>query len=189
MIKSGAIIKTKLFNKKYNKPNEYDLILKAQKGNDNAFEELINKYEDYLYKMAFIYVKNEHDALDIFQETVLNSYLNISTLKNPKYFKTWITKILINNVNMKNRHYNKFQDKEVSDYIGDISYSSLEENLDLYNAIDSLESKYRTPIILQYFYDLTISQIAEITDCNENTVKSNIRRAKNKMYSMLKEDK
>ena len=49
--------------------------------------------------------------------------------------------------------------------------------------------KYKTPVILQYFHDLTIPQIAEIMECNENTVKSNIRRAKKKLYDILKEEK
>lgn len=59
----------------------------------------------------------------------------------------------------------------------------------MYDAIDILDEKYRTAIILQYFYDLTIQQISEITNTNENTVKTNIRRAKKKMYDFLKEDK
>jgi RNA polymerase sigma-70 factor (ECF subfamily) len=161
----------------------------AQYGNDNCFEKLIDIYEKYLYKMAFLYVKNEHDALDIYQETVLKAYMNISKLQNPKLFKTWITRILINNIHTRNRHYNKFQDEETEDYIGDFTYSSIEEKLDLYDAIDVLEEKYRTPIILQYFYDLTIEQIADIINCNENTVKTNLRRAKKKMYDVLKEEK
>ncbi len=188
MIESIAMKKIRLFNKKQRKYTEIELISKSQKGCDESFEQLINLHKEYLYKMAFLHVKNEHDALDIYQETVYKAYINISKLRNTKYFKTWITKILINNVNMKNRYYNKFQDEQVEDYIGEISYSNLEEHMDLYDAVDSLEEKYKTPIILQYFHDLTISQIAEIMECNENTVKSNIRRAKKKLYDILKEE-
>ena len=92
-------------------------------------------------------------------------------------------------INSYNRHYNKFQDGQVEDYIGEIEYSNIEENIDLYDAIDRLGEKYKTPVILQYFHDLTIPQIAEIMECNENTVKSNIRRAKKKLYDILKEEK
>ncbi|MPM14337.1 hypothetical protein SDC9_60699 [bioreactor metagenome] len=189
MIENIAMKKIKLFNKKQQKYTENELITKAQSGCDESFEKLINTYKEYLYKTAFLYVKNEHDALDIYQETVYKAYINISKLRNVNYFKTWITKILINNVNMKNRHYKKFQDEQVEDYIGEIAYSNIEENIDLYDAIDSLEEKYKTPVILQYFHDLSISQIAEIMDSNENTVKSYIRRAKKKLYDILKEEK
>lgn len=189
MIENIAMKKIKFFNKKQEKYTEYKLVSQAQNGCDESFEKLMNLYKEYLYKMAFLYVKNEHDALDIYQETVYKSYINISKLRDANFFKTWITKILINNVNMKNRHYNKFQDEQVEDYIGDISYSNIEENIDLYDAIDSLEEKYKTPVILQYFHDLTIPQIAQIMECNENTIKSYIRRAKKKLYDILKEDK
>ena len=67
--------------------------------------------------------------------------------------------------------------------------SMIMQNIDLYDAIDRLDEKYKTPVILQYFHDLTIPQIAEIMECNENTVKSYIRRAKKKLYDILKEEK
>lgn len=189
MIENIAMKRIKFFNKKQRKYNEYKLIEQAQSGCDESFEKIINMYKEYLYKTAFLYTKNEHDALDVYQETVYKTYINISKLRNSNHFKTWITKILINNVNMKNRHYSKFQDEEVEDYIGEISYSSIEENIDLYDAIDSLDEKYKTPIILQYFQDLTTAQIADIMECNENTVKSYIRRGKKKLYDILKEGK
>lgn len=188
MTENIVLKRVRLFSKKSKLIEEIDLISKAKKGSDEAFEELINTYKEYLYKMAFIYTKNEHDALDIYQETVYKIYLNIDKLKDSSYFKTWITRILINNVNMKNRHVNRFKDVEVEDYIGEIEYSSIEEKIDLYDAIDVLEEKYKTPIILQYFQDLTVSQISKIMDCNENTVKSYIRRGKKKLYDLLKEE-
>lgn len=188
MTENIVLKRARLFSKKNKSTEEIDLVRDAKKGSDQAFEELINIYKEYLYKMAFIYTKNEHDALDIYQETVYKGYLNIDKLKDSSYFKTWITRILINNVNMKNRHVNRFKDVEVEDYIGEIEYSSIEEKIDLYDAIDVLEEKYKTPIILQYFQDLTVSQISKIMDCNENTVKSYIRRGKKKLYDLLKEE-
>ena len=188
MTENIVLKRVRLFSKKNKSTEEIDLVRDSKKGSDQAFEELINIYKEYLYKMAFIYTKNEHDALDIYQETVYKIYLNIDKLKDSSYFKTWITRILINNVNMKNRHVNRFKDVEVEDYIGEIEYSSIEEKIDLYDAIDVLEEKYKTPIILQYFQDLTVSQISKIMDCNENTVKSYIRRGKKKLYDLLKEE-
>lgn len=168
--------------------SEEDLIKQAQRGDDLAFERLMDLYESYLYKMAFLYVKNEQDAMDIYQETTLKAYMNISKLKNLSSFKTWITRILINNVYNRNNQYKKMKEEKIEDYIGECSYSTIESNIDLYDALDLLKENYRTPIILQYFYGLTIQQISQITNTNENTVKTNIRRAKKKMYDALKED-
>ncbi len=188
MIKGNIIKRVMGFNKSQKLSSEEVLIRKSQEGDDESFEKLIDMYENYLYKMAFLHVKNEQDAMDIYQDTVLKAYLNISKLKSISSFKTWITKILVNNVYERGRYLNKFSDEETKDYIGDYSYLKLEEKIDLYDAIDVLEEKYRTPIILQYFYDLTIAEISKITNCNENTVKTNIRRAKKKMYDILKEE-
>ena len=166
-----------------------ELVKQAKMGNDEAFTQLIIQMQCEMFRIAQTRLKNIDDANDAIQQTNLYAYKNLRQLKEDKYFKTWIIKILINNVNMKNRHYNKFQDEPVEDYIGEIEYSNIEENIDLYDAIDRLDEKYKTPVILQYFHDLTISQIAEIMECNENTVKSNIRRAKKKLYDILKEEK
>lgn len=188
-MRGNLIKKFKQFDNENDYSNEEYLITQSKKGDDYAFEKLIDIYEKYLYKMAFLYVKNTQDALDIYQETVLKAYINISKLKNHKSFKTWITKILINNVYSRSKYFTKFENSYEEDFIGDFSYINIEEKIDLYDAIDILEEKYRTAIILQYFYDLTVQQISEITNTNQNTVKTNIRRAKKKMYDILKEDK
>ena len=64
----------------------------------------------------------------------------------------------------------------------------IEEKLDLYNAIELLNSKYKTVIILKYFNDMSIDTIADIMDIPVNTVKSHLRRAKQELNKILKED-
>ena len=72
------------------------LVKKAQKGNDKAFLKLFQKYEEEIFRMAYVYVKNESDALDVVQEVAYHSFKKIDTLKNPEYLKTWLIKIAIN---------------------------------------------------------------------------------------------
>ncbi|MDU7966864.1 MAG: sigma-70 family RNA polymerase sigma factor [Paeniclostridium sordellii] len=189
MIKSNILNKVRGFDIGKELYVEETLIKQSQWGNDDAFEKLIDRYEGYLYKMAFLYVKNEQDAMDIYQETVLKAYLNITKLKDRKAFKTWITKILVNNVYTKNNQAKKIQENHIKLDTKEFNHIDIEEKIDLYDAIDILEEKYRTPIILQYFYDLTTKQISEITNFNENTIKTNIRRGKKKIYEILKEEK
>ncbi|MFR4766104.1 MAG: sigma-70 family RNA polymerase sigma factor [Paraclostridium sordellii] len=189
MIKSKILNKVRSFDIGKELSVEETLIKQSQWGNDDAFEKLIDIYEGYLYKMAFLYVKNEQDAMDIYQETVLKAYLNITKLKDRKAFKTWVTKILVNNVYTKNNPAKKVQENHIKLDTKEFNHIDIEEKIDLYDAIDILEEKYRTPIILQYFYDLTTKQISEITNFNENTIKTNIRRGKKKIYEILKEEK
>lgn len=73
-----------------------NLVKKAQKGNDKAFLTLFQEYEQEIYRIAILYVKNQNDALDIVQETAYPSFKTIKNLKEPKYFKTWLIRIAIN---------------------------------------------------------------------------------------------
>lgn len=73
-----------------------DLVLKAQKGDDKAYLALFQQYEQDIYIMAFIYVKNQSDALDVVQETAYRSFKAIKYLNEPKYFKTWLIRIAVN---------------------------------------------------------------------------------------------
>ncbi|EIS9447443.1 TPA: sigma-70 family RNA polymerase sigma factor [Clostridioides difficile] len=169
-----------------NQNDNDNMVISAINGNKHAIEQLINEQKEYLYKTAFLYTKDENEAMDICQETIYKTILNIHKLREPSCFKTWMTKILINNVNEVNRNKIKIFDNDFQiELIKDISYEKLEEKLDLYSAIDLLEEKFKTPIIFQYFQDMTIKEIAEVLECNENTVKTYLRRGKKKLYEIL----
>ncbi|PYH25335.1 hypothetical protein US8_03998 [Bacillus altitudinis] len=74
------------------------LIKKAQKGNVPAFETLMLMYQERLYKTAFLYTRNKEDSLDAVQETVIKAFKHLSGLKEPAYFSTWLTRILIHTI-------------------------------------------------------------------------------------------
>ena len=161
---------------------------KSIKTNCASFEKLLLQYKSYLYKVAYTYVKDKQVALDILQETSFKAWLNIHTLKDEEKFKPWITKILVNTA----LNYIKKESKVI--YMEDensIIYSeksiSLEEKLDLYDAIDLLKPKYKTVIILKYFDDMKIEDISYVLNTPENTVKSHLKRAKESLSSILKE--
>ena len=161
---------------------------KSIKTNCASFEKLLLQYKSYLYKVAYTYVKDKQVALDILQETSFKAWLNIHTLKDEEKFKPWITKILVNTA----LNYMKKESKVI--YMEDensIIYSeksiSIEEKLDLYDAIDLLKPKYKTVIILKYFDDMKIEDISYVLDVPINTVKSHLRRAKEELNNTLKE--
>ena len=169
--------------------NDIKLAKKALKGDSSAYIELMKLHKVYLYKIAYSYVKDEQRALDILQEVTYKGLLNISKLKSPEFFKTWITKILINeaiNVTKKDSKV-VYLDEETS--IASVNKSiSVEERLDLYSAIDKLNENHKSVIILKYFNDMTIDNIAYTMDIPPNTVKSYLRRAKGTLGKILKED-
>ena len=75
--------------------NEF-LIRKAKKGDKDAFCRLMDEQVQCMYKVAFSYLKNDEDAADAIQDTILSCYENLKSLKQNKYFKTWMIRILIN---------------------------------------------------------------------------------------------
>ena len=171
-----------------NKLNEIKLIKESMKGNKESFGILIKSNKEYLYKMAFLYVKDEKDALEVIHETVYRAFLNIEKLKKAKFFNTWITRILINvSIDfLKRKGKNQMLD-ESTPIIKEKCEISTEEKLDLYNAIDLLNDNYKTVIIMMYFNDMKIKDISKVMETPENTVKTYLRRAKQALGEILKE--
>lgn len=171
-----------------NKLNEIKLIKESMKGNKESFGILIKNNKEYLYKMAFLYVKDEQDALEVIHETVYRAFLNIEKLKKAKFFNTWITRILINvSIDfLKRKGKNEMLD-ESTPIIKEKCEISTEEKLDLYNAIDLLNDNYKTVIIMMYFNDMKIKDISKVMETPENTVKTYLRRAKQALGEILKE--
>ncbi|RMC99950.1 sigma-70 family RNA polymerase sigma factor [Clostridium autoethanogenum] len=157
---------------------------------EKAFEYLMNISKEGLYRIAFAYAKNEQDALDILQETVYKAYISIYKLKKPKYFKTWISKILINNaidfINKKKK-INYLPDS-LSDESHYYKENHIEEKLDILNYIDKLEDKYKNIIFLKYFQDLTIAEISQVMDCPIGTVKTHLNKALSSLRIFMGKD-
>ena len=171
-----------------NELNEIKLIKESIKGNKESFGILIKNNKEYLYKMAFLYVKDEQDALEVIHETVYRAFLNIEKLKKAKFFNTWITRILINvSIDfLKKKGKNEMLD-ESTPIIKEKCEISTEEKLDLYNAIDLLNDNYKTVIIMMYFNDMKIKDISKVMETPENTVKTYLRRAKQALGEVVKE--
>ena len=169
--------------------NENKLVKKAIDGDKNSFICIFKKYKINLYKIAYMYVKDEEKALEILQETIVKGVFNIHKLKNPSYFKTWITRILINVAIDMNRKSSKIEQlDEGHNVIEHIETVSLEERIDLYNAVDLLKDNYKTVIIMKYFNDMKIKEIAEIMSIPQNTVKTYLTRARVELKNILKEN-
>lgn len=155
----------------------------AIKGDEDAFSYLMDINKENLYRTAFAYVKNKEDALDVLQETVYKAFISIEKLKEPKYFNTWLTRILINNaINLINKN------KKIISIVDNLSNTenirkenNIEDKLDIISAIDSLEDKYKNVIILKYFQDLTINEISQILECPLGTVKTHLNKGLSKL--------
>lgn len=166
------------------------LVKKAQKGNDKAFLTLFKKYEQDIYRMAYIYVKNQTDALDIVQETAYRSFKTIESLKEPKYFKTWLMRIVINCSLDFLRKQKKVVplDGEVVASIADDKNEEVDLALTLRDVVKLLDEREKSVIILRFYEGLTFQEIAETLDIPLGTVKTISYRGLDKLRENLKGD-
>ena len=139
----------------------------------------IKKNQEKFYKIALTYSKNEDAALDIVQEAIVKALNNINKLKKEEYVKTWFYRILINECLQHIKKSKRISIYEFLDIESQIEWNddiSINE-IDMYKYIESLDSKLKTVIILRYFEDMKIEEIAKITKTNVNTVKSRLYKA------------
>lgn len=169
------------------------LIEKAISGDKDAFGKIISQYEKKLYIIAKSRINNEEDVKDIIQETIMNAYINLKTLKDIEKFNSWITTILINTCN-------KFYTKN---NINVVSYDGMVENsinlacdqdteginnyMDFAQIIGFLEVEDRTIITMYYMEDYTTKEIGEIFNINESTLRSRISRIRERIKQNLNE--
>lgn len=157
------------------------LVKKAVRRDTEAYGQLMEYYKEYLYRTAYLFTGNQEQALDIVGETILKGFRSIHKLKKPEYFRTWLTKILMNTANDCYRRYPEMEDLEA--LMGQAAAApeagiTIEERLDLNDAVSRLPDKYREVIILKYFDELKISEIARVMGMPEGTVKAYLHRAK-----------
>lgn len=141
------------------------------------------------YRLAYSYVRNKENALDIVQDSIVKALNSIDRLEEIAYFKTWFYRIIVNtsiDFIRKHKRMTVMDDDVLSVYL-----PQLEDELtdmDLQDAIDQLPSTYKTLIILRFFEDLKIEEIAAITNENMNTTKTRLYSALKKLRIEVGED-
>ncbi len=148
----------------------------------NAEQELIRLVErnkEKYYRIAFAYVKNKDDALDIIHDTIVKALQKIDSLRKKEYLETWFYRILINeSISNIRKSTNIVYFDELPEYqIPAAEDLDKEQYLTLYSAIDKLPPKLKTIVILRFFEDMKLDEIAEITSTKLSTVKARLYKA------------
>lgn len=140
-------------------------------------QEILNSYEKF-YRLAFSYVKNEQDAMDVVQESVYKAMKYASQVKQPEYIRTWLWRIVINTAVDATKRRARFVSE---DKVQETGKEDHYEDTDVLSALYDLEERERRVIVLKYFEEWTIKEIAECLKVNQNTVKSILYRALKKL--------
>ena len=146
-------------------------------------QELLASY-DSLYRLAFTYVKNESDAMDIVQESAYKAIRNAASVKNKAFIKTWLWRIAINTsiefLRDKQREYSCEIPQEYGREDVYLDFDTME-------ALNVLNDKERAAVVLRYFEELKRQEIADALEENLSTTKSRLYRSLKKMKIKLTE--
>jgi len=182
--------------------NEYDinLVTSAKNGDTRAFEELYDRYYGKIFALACMTVKNEADAEDILQQAFLSAWRNMHALTSPEAFSTWLQKITLNQcyslLRKKNIKILMDAESETEDFTEDESDEFLPavyaERDDLRSRlgkiIDSLSEVQKQTVVLHYFNEQKVEEIAYIMECNVGTVKSRLFLARKAIRAEVEEE-
>ncbi|MDD6812467.1 MAG: RNA polymerase sigma factor [Lachnospiraceae bacterium] len=169
------------------------LVEQLKQGEKEAFDTLYEKYKNMALRTAYLITGNRTDSEDVVQDTFVKVWLHRRELKNNSGFKAWMMQILVRTAYRMGKKKNReFPDEETvirMENRTDISsleqVMQLEERKEVYAAIRKLPVKQRTVVILFYYNQCSVSEIAGLLGCMEGTVKSRLHTARKNMKKAL----
>jgi RNA polymerase sigma-70 factor, ECF subfamily len=186
--------------------NDTELILQAQRGNMDAFEKLVQRYDKQVLTIAAGYVNSSDDAKDIYQEVFLRVYKGIPKFQHKSEFSTWLfritTNVCLSHRSLRKRHSHTSLDQNISNNDGatytlkdklpsdaetDRKTHDAEISLRIEQALTTLSPRQRLVFTLKHYDGYKIREIAEMIKCTEGTVKKYLFEAIDRMQKQLKD--
>lgn len=185
----------------YSSAEDRSLVQAAQKGDMEAFEELVGRHRDKVYARAFTMMRNEEEALDLSQEAWVKGWQRLAQFQGEASFSTWITRIVINlcldELRRRKRHRGESIQAMEEESGGverlmpivEANAAAGLENQELRARIDEamrkLSDEHRTVLTLHEFQDMEYKEIARVMDCSIGTVMSRLFYARRRLAGLL----
>jgi len=171
------------------------LVKRAQSGNSEAFTELYGLTYNHIYNYAARYLKDEHLAYDAVQETYITAFKNLKGIKDPSLFVAWINQINFHTCfdmcKKNNSTYGLINHEQLEltrddniEHNPEDIYEKNDEIDKLHNAIDSLPFHEKQVIVLRYYNDMKLEEIAKALSISRSTVKRYLQTAKDKLSKL-----
>jgi len=181
-------MKTEFDHKSFNNLSDEKCVKMAVDGINEAYDELVKRYHDKIYGLAYRMLGNVQDADDTTQESFFEAYKSLKSFQHRSKFSTWLYRVAINTCQQfirKNKSRRRaiagFEEKvkqmAVSPKTPDYLALKKERNQLIQSAIDHLPEKQKTVVVLFYMQHLKYREIAELLDCSEGTVASRLNTA------------
>lgn len=145
---------------------------------DDQFADYVMEHKHSFYRLSHSYVKNPEDAMDVVQEAIHKALKSVHRLEDASKMHSWFYKIVVNTALDFLRKKKRVQvtDDDTLEFLSQ-GESDVYEDQDVKRAIEDLPEMYRVIIILRFFEDLKLEDIAQILDENENTIKTRLYKA------------
>ncbi len=171
------------------------LVSRAQTGDFRAFEELVRRYRNDVFALAYHFLRNREEAWDTSQEVFIKAHRSLKRFRGDASFKTWLMRITSNQCKdyLKKRRlstvsYNDAIEAEhaTSPVLGPSHAAEAQELGDaITKALDGLSFKHRTAFVLREFEGLSYEDMAQVMGCNVGTVMSRLHHARKKLQNSL----
>lgn len=164
-------------------------VKRAKEGDVNEIGNIIQENVQAMYRVAFGILKNEDEIYDAISNTTIIVFEKIASLKKEELFKTWLTRILINEC-YKIYNQNKkviYLENCTPESLGNLQYIEKDrlEEQDARNLLKNLSKDLKETVMLYYFEDFSVKEVAEILNIPEGTVKSRLSKARKDLEKVL----
>lgn len=162
----------------------------CRRGESEAFDRLVERYQRHVYRLCYRYVNNHHDANDLAQEVFLKAYRALGRFRGDSSFSTWLYRIAVNTC-LNFRSARRPQTHELSDGLADPASGVAarlehdERSRRVLEAVARLPEKQKATVILKVYHDLTHEEVAQILGASVGTVKANLFHALGNLRKML----
>jgi len=173
-------------------PTDEELVGQVLGGDKKAFETLIRRHNQRLFRTGMALLKNETDVEDAMQTAYINAYLNLSKFEGRSAFSTWLTRILLNQCYEQQRQSALARstvgsaDNLITMATPDRELGNKELTRLLEKAVEQLPEKYRLVFVLREVEELSVRETSEVLDIEASNVKTRLNRAKNMLREHLK---
>jgi RNA polymerase sigma-70 factor, ECF subfamily len=170
--------------------DDREAVAACLRGEREAFDRLVEKYQRDVYRLCYRYVNNHQDANDMAQEVFLKAYRALDRFRGDSAFSTWIYRIAVNTC-LNFRASRKPEGAELPDALPDKAPGALERlerderSNRVREAVTRLPERQRATLILKIYHDLTHEEVAGILGSSVGTVKANLFHALGNLRKML----
>ncbi|MGN1089817.1 MAG: RNA polymerase sigma factor [Huintestinicola sp.] len=156
----------------------------------SEYEDAVREHSEMIYRLALAGTGNVHDAEDVTQDVFLKLLNSKKAFSDDEHRKAWLIKVTVNQVKLLRRSawFRKRNRDEIPEIADGDDLCTDTENKIVYEAVMSLKKEMRLTVILYYYYDYPCGEIAKMTGTKEATVRTRLRRAKEQLSILLKED-